>query len=483
LTGPIQPLAEDVPPAVQADPVPHGQGSAPGRLLAVLLLLVLAFGAGIAVDRATGPAVPDSMSPAATPTQASPASTPAGTPPAGTPGPGTAAAATATPPVTPAPTIGPGATVAPFAPANVGILWDALKLIQENYVHRSTLNPDELTYGMVDGLVDSLGDPGHTIFLTPEELQSENDSLSGTLVGIGVYLGEDAGGPVIISVFSGTPASKAGLLPGDRLIAVDGRSVENLSVPAIAAIVRGKEGTPVTVTIIHAHSATPIDITIIRATITVPAVTWAMLPGTQFADVRIAQFQERTADEFRAAIREARRAGAKGVVLDLRNDPGGYVSEAVGVISELIGQGTAYVRQFADGRQTPVPVKPGGTTTDVPLVVLVDYGTASAAEIVAGAIQDANRAQVVGIRSFGTGTVLNTFDLPDGSALRLAVEEWLTPTGRHIFPGGIIPDVVIDIAGDVPTLEPDNLRALTPADLAASGDTQILKAISLLEGN
>jgi carboxyl-terminal processing protease len=234
--------------------------------------------------------------------------------------------------------------------------------------------------------------------------------------------------------------------------------------------------------VIHPHGNTPLNITIRRAKITVPAVTWAMLPGTSLADIRISEFSSGTTDQFVSAIRGARQACARGIVLDLRNNPGGYVDDAVGVASQFLSSGNVYIRRTADGTEIPVPVKSGGIATDIPLAVLIDYGSASSAEITAGALQDAKRGPLIGTRTYGTGTVLNTFNLPDGSAIRLGVEEWLTPTGRAIFPNGIQPDQEVDIAGDTRPLEPDGLRTMTADQLQASPDTQLLRAIQDLSG-
>jgi carboxyl-terminal processing protease len=383
---------------------------------------------------------------------------------------------------TPGPTIGPGATVPPFAPANIGILWDALKVIQDHFVRRSQLNPTDLAYGAINGLVDALGDPGHTTFLTPDQVKSENEALSGQIIGVGVFLGVTGGAPFIQSVISGSPAARAGILPGDRLIAIDGTSAENLSLEEIARLVRGEEGTQVTLTVIHAHGNAPLNITVTRSRINVPAVTWVMLPGTQIADIRINQFSAGTTDQVVTALRGARQAGARGIVLDLRNNPGGYVDDAVGVASQFLEGGNVYIRRTADGTQIPVAVKPGGIATTLPLVVLIDYGSASSAEITAGALQDAKRGPLVGTRTYGTGTVLNTFNLPDGSAVRVGVEEWLTPAGRAIFPNGITPDQEVDLVGDTPPLEPDTIRAMTADELQASADVQLLRAIADLAG-
>ena len=472
-----------------------GESSAgAGRLLAVLLVILVAFAGGVAVDQAawrgTAALPPATQAPVPSggvrpPTTSAPGAS--ATPGTTTPRPGSSGSTPAPTPVptphpTAGPTIGPGATVPPYAPANIGILWDALKIIGEHWVRRSDLNPTDLTYGMVDGLVDSLGDPGHTVFLTPDQVKSESEALSGHITGIGIYLGSQGGGPFVISVISGSPAARGGVLPGDRIIAIDGTSAENLSTSEIARLIRGPAGTPVTLTIIHPSGNAPVDITMTRAYISVPAVSWTMIPGTQLADIRIAEFSAKTTEQFVTAIRGARQAGAKGIVLDLRNNPGGYVDDAVGVVSQLLSSGNVYIRRTADGTQIAVPVRSGGIATEIPVAVLVDYGSASSAEITAGAIQDARRGQLIGTRTYGTGTVLNTFGLPDGSAIRLGVEEWLTPSGDEIFPNGILPDQEVDLADGTRPLEPDAIRTMSASAIQSSGDDQLLRAIAVLGG-
>ncbi|MBM4409146.1 MAG: S41 family peptidase, partial [Chloroflexi bacterium] len=415
---------------------------------------------------------------------ASPSTSPAATTAAATPGPtsGPISAPTSTPPVTPGPTIGPGATVPPFAPGNAGLLWDALRLTQEHFVRRGQLDPNRLTYGAISGLIGALGDPGHTAFLTPDQAQSETEALDGTIVGIGIFLALESGTPVIVSVIDRSPADRAGLRSGDALVGINGASAAALTVAEIAARIRGAEGTTVTLTVIHRGTDVPVDITIRRERIVVPAVTWAMVPGTTIADLRVTQFSAGAEEEFHQALRAARQAGASALVVDLRSNPGGYVGEAVEIVSSLVEKGTVYVRRTADGKEIPVPVKGSALAPDLPLVVLIDYGSASSAEITAGALQDTGRGRLVGIRTFGTGTVLNTFSLPDGSALRLAVEEWLTPNRSFIFPTGITPDERVELDPDAVPLDPIDLRDLTPAGLRASGDTQLLRAIDLLRG-
>jgi len=444
------PFGGSLPGAADGPRVP-GRGS---LALGLALVVILAFGAGVAADR-TGlfGAAP-------------------------TPGPGASAAPGATLP--PDATIGPGASVPPDAPADIGLLWEALSIVREHYVDRSALVPaSSLTYGMLDGLVRALGDPGHSTFMTPEQVKASEESLSGSFSGIGAYLGERGGSPIIVAVISGSPADKAGLRSGDRIIAIDGQAADGLSTEDVVSRIRGPEGTTVTLTVLHLDAAAPVEISIVRAQIDVPSVVWSMVPGTDAAMIRVVQFSEGTTAALQRAVAEANASGATAIVLDLRNDPGGLVDEAVGVASTFLDSGVVYIRQDADGKRTPVAVR-DEPTTDKPLVVLVDFGTASSAEIVTGALQDQGRARAIGTRTFGTGTVLNQFPLSDGSAVRLGVELWLTPDGRRIFPGGIEPDEQIELALGILPLEPTDLRSMSAGDVARSGDAQLLRALELL---
>lgn len=444
-------------------PAPAREPARRSLALGLFLVVVLAFGAGIGADRV---GLLGGQGPQATNDPTSSVQ------PSGT----TAARAT----ISPNGTIGPGASVPPDAPADVGLLWEALTILRANYVDRSALEPtSNLTYGMLDGLLRAIGDPGHSTFLTPDQVKAAAEDLSGSFSGVGAFLGERGGGTIIISVISGSPADKAGLRSGDRIVAIDGRAADGLSVVEVVTRVRGAAGTTVRITVLHRDAASPVIITIVRAKIDVPAVVWSMVPGTRAAMIRVVQFSEGTTKALQAAIAEADAAAATAIVLDLRDNPGGLVDEAVGAASTFMTTGVVYVRQDADGKQTPVAVRKE-PATDKPVVVLVDFGTASSAEILTGALHDAGRAKVVGTRTYGTGTVLNQFDLSDGSAIRLGVELWLTPEGKRIFPDGVTPDVVVDLAPGVLTLEPTDLGAMSAATLMASGDTQLLRALELL---
>ena len=213
--------------------------------------------------------------------------------------------------------------------------------------------------------------------------------------------------------------------------------------------VRGPEGEPVTLTIGRSGVA-DFDVTITRRKFDLPLVSWAMVPGRKVAMIRLEQFATGAAKGLKDAITQAKAAGATALIFDLRFNPGGYVNEAVGVASQFIPDGIVYQDVDRSGKEKDVPVETGGLATDIPLVVLADGDTASAAEIVTGAIQDAKRGTVVGMKTFGTGTVLGRFDLADGSALRIGVERWLTRNGRPIWHEGLEPDVKVELPADRP---------------------------------
>ncbi len=367
------------------------------------------------------------------------------------------------------------------ARSEIGLLYQAWNLVDQHYVDRAALNPTNLTYGAIRGLVQALGDTGHSDFLTPQEYAALSSDLSGQYQGIGVEISIKTEGPAIVSVFDGSPAQKAGLRAGDLILAVNGKDVSNESFDALASQLRGPAGSTVRVRVLDPGATSSREVTVTRAPITVPNVTWAMIPGTHFADVRLEQFATHAAAELASALKAAEAAGAKGIVLDLRGDPGGYVSEAVGAASQFLPAGdVVFIQRDAAGKETTSKATSGGVATRIPMVVLVDDGTASAAEILAGALQDNGRAQVVGQKTFGTGTVLETYELSDGSRVRIGVAEWLTPKGHQIWHKGIQPNVVVALPSTASPLSPSDLTGMTAAQLASSGDTQLLKGVSLL---
>ncbi len=374
----------------------------------------------------------------------------------------------------------PGASQAPAADHEFDTFLQAWNLVQDDYVDRSAVDSTRMAYAAISAMLDTLGDVGHTRFLSPAALKEEQDLLAGNLEGIGAEVTIENGQPTIVAPIPGAPAQKAGLRPADVIQKVNGQSVAGSTLDQVLSLIRGPAGTTVTLTVLHKGDTTPADISIVRAKITVPSVSWALLPGTSVAHVLVQQLAEHATDELVAALNDAREKGGTAIVLDLRNDPGGLRDESVGVASQFLKEGNVLLEQDATGQRTAFPVRPDGVAVDIPLVVLVNAGTASAAEIVAGAVQDQQRAPLVGETTFGTGTVLSTFQLSDGSAILLGTSEWFTPNGRQIWHHGIVPDVPIALpAGAVP-LTPDDEAQLTPVDLQASQDTQLLRALAEL---
>ena len=244
---------------------------------------------------------------------------------------------------------------------------------------------------------------------------------------------------------------------------------------------RGKAGTELKLTVSRAGAAVPVPLTLTRAELKVPDASGEMLQGRPIAHIALFSFGEKADDNLKTAIEEAKKKGAKGVIIDVRANPGGLKDQTVAVTSEFLSTGDVFIDQDAQGHRTPVPVKPGGVATDIPMVLLIDNSTASAAEIFAGAIQDYGRGKLVGTKTFGTGTVLGQFKLSDGSAILLAISEWLTPKGRRIWHEGITPDVVVPLPPEAKIILPDESGRMSRADLDKSSDKQLLKALEVLE--
>jgi carboxyl-terminal processing protease len=384
----------------------------------------------------------------------------------------------------PLPSMDSGGTTTP-APSSgttdFGLIREAWDTLHSKYVGADELDDKALIYGAIDGMTQAVGDTGHTSFLTPAERAARSTDLSGKYVGIGVRIDTASDGlPLIVGVFPGSPAAAAGLATGEEIVAVDGKPSAGHTIGEVIDWVRGVAGSSVTVTVRPGATGTEREVSMVRADVAIDPVSWTLVPGTRTALIRLDQFSTGAADDLKKVIAEVRKAGADRLILDLRGNPGGYVNEADAVASQFLTSGVVFIERATDGHETTHPVAEGGVATDLPLVVLVDGGTASSSEIVSGAIQDAGRAQIVGIKTFGTGTVLGEFPLSDGSALRIGTVEWLTPQGRRIWHAGITPDVVVERASDVAPLDPEDVGKMTPAQVDAMTDPQLARALTLV---
>jgi carboxyl-terminal processing protease len=444
---PNQPTTTDEPPGVTSltpgpSQAPKSSAAGPGGRTALIgavvgLALIVTFTAGIGVGRLLGPVAPGFGS------APNPASS--------------------------------------LRPTDFGLIREAWDTLHQQFVGRDQLDDRALIYGAIEGLTDAVGDTGHTDFMTPAERKQRNDSLSGSYVGIGVRIEpDDAGRPRIIGVFDDSPAKKAGLVPDDVILEVDGRTTEGTSIDLVAGWVRGEAGTTVEITVRRGADGPERTVKIVRADVPIQPVSWTLVPGTKTALIWLEQFSSGAADDMVKALKAAREAGAQRIVLDLRANPGGYVNEAVGVASQFLSSGLVYIERNAADQRTEHPVTPDGVATDLPLVVVVDGNSASSAEIVAGALQDAGRAKIVGETTFGTGTVLGEFDLSDGSALRVGTVEWLTPKGRKIWHEGIAPDVPVALPEGTLPLSPEDVAKLSAAAAAKLPDIQLAKALEIV---
>jgi carboxyl-terminal processing protease len=294
-------------------------------------------------------------------------------------------------------------------------------------------------------------------------------------------VGVEDGLPVIVAPINGSPAEAAGLKSGDIIIEVDGQDVTAFPLNDVVDLIRGEEGSEVMLTIFRPDSNESLEISIIRGEIKIEAATWSMVPGTDVAVLRLSQFSANLNDDVIEAVEAAEAAGAKSLILDIRNNPGGLLDQAISVTSQFLKDGDVLLQEDAQGNRESFPVKPDGVAIDIPIVVLINRGSASSAEIFAGAIQDHERGQVIGETTFGTGTVLRPFDLEDGSALLLGTSQWLTPAGRLIRKHGIEPDIEVDLPAGADLLSPFDLETLTVPELLDSEDGQMLKALEVLD--
>ncbi|AKM84602.1 TPA: hypothetical protein DHW58_01265 [Patescibacteria group bacterium] len=327
---------------------------------------------------------------------------------------------------------------------DLDLLWTVTDLVDAKYIGRP--NYQDMLYGAIRGAVTALGDP-YTVFTSPTENQEFFAALDGIYDGIGVEIDVVGGHLLVISPLKDSPADKAGLLPRDEVLAIDGESVTGLTLGEVVAKMKGPAGTVVRLTVGRVGINEPLDIEIQRETVRKRSVE-VTVDDNKIAVVGILRFASDTETTFRAAVNEVLAKGAVGMVLDMRNNPGGFLDVGVKVANEFLASGQIVEERFKDGKVTPFSADGSGRLTKLPVVVLVNGGSASAAEIVAGALQDNQRAKIAGEQTFGKGSVQEVEAFPDGSALRLTVAKWYTPKGRSISDEGIRPDKVIEWRSD-----------------------------------
>lgn len=319
---------------------------------------------------------------------------------------------------------------------------EVVEVLQEDFIDRDKLSATEMERAGIEGLLEYLDDP-YTSYLDPERYAAFNLSLEGDhpdFEGIGASVTEVDGQFIVLGPLPGSPAFDAGLMPGDILVSVDGRPIEGLTLDETVTLIRGPKGTEVVLGVSRAGISRPVEIPIVRDTISVSSVHSQILPGG-FGYIRLSSFDAESGADLRSAIADLRGLDARGLVLDLRNNGGGLVTAAVSVVSEFVEEGEVIRWVDANGDETVEHVTGEGTAYDFPLVVLVNGFSASASEVVSGALQDHARARIVGTRTFGKGAVNLLRDLESGAGLNITIARWLTPDGRTIEGEGIEPDV------------------------------------------
>ncbi len=341
--------------------------------------------------------------------------------------------------------------------------WEAWNIVHQQYVDQP-VDDVALMQGAIRGMMDALGDK-QTFYMEPQVYENQTSSLQGSYEGIGAYVDTDGEYLTIISPIAGSPAEEAGLKPGDKVIAIDGVDMTGVAPEEARLKVLGPDGSQVTLTIAREGESEPLKFVITRAEIVIRSADGKMLDnGIAYVDINT--FGEKTTSELRETLDTLMAKNPRGIIIDLRNNPGGYLSTAVEVSSEFIDKGVILYEKYGDGQRDEYKALGNGRATEVPIVVLINEGSASASEILAGALQDYGRAKLVGVQSYGKGSVQNWQPLSnDQGAARVTIAKWLTPKERAIDHVGLTPDVIVE---------------LTAADFEAGLDPQLDAAIETL---
>ncbi|MCL5961360.1 MAG: S41 family peptidase [Chloroflexi bacterium] len=344
-------------------------------------------------------------------------------------------------------------------PSEFGVFWEAWQLVNKEYLNSSAIDSTKMTYGAVKGMIEALDDP-YTSFATPQHAAINEADMKGSFDGIGVEVELRDNKLTVVSPLDESPGAKAGIKPGDVIAKVDDKKTADLSLLEAVSLIRGPRGSTVTLTIIREGESDPLIIQVVRAEIKSVRVRSRMLDGG-IAYVKLNGFATPSAGDLSQAVKTLMQQKPKGLILDLRNNPGGLLYSAVDVASIFLREGVVLHEESRDGSSTPFKVKKGAIAADVPMAVLINKGSASASEIVAGALQDSGRAVLIGENSFGKDTVQNVHELSDKSSLRITIARWRTPNKQEIHEVGLRPDIEVKY---------------TVEDMQAGLDTQLDKA-------
>jgi carboxyl-terminal processing protease len=327
-------------------------------------------------------------------------------------------------------------------PSQFSEISQAYQILQQYYVNNQALDTTKLLQGAIKGMVAAVGD-NYTVYFPPQVYQSTEIEYTGVYQGIGAYIGEKDNQIIILGTIPSSPAEAAGIKSGDIILKIDGQPTTQMTSDEASLKIRGQAGTKVALTLGRKDVKDPIELSLTRSEITEASVTSEM--HGQIAYIRITQFILPTTNDFKQALQESIDKGAKGIILDLRGNPGGILDQAVDVASQFLLRGIVVKVVDKDGKESVFKVRPGGLALNMPLIVLVDGGSASASEIVAGALQDNGRAKLAGSQTFGKASVQNIIRLEDGGALKVTVAHYYTPNGQMISGTGLTPDYPSDL--------------------------------------
>ena len=356
----------------------------------------------------------------------------------------------------------------PDASANMSGFWGAWNLLKSNFVetHASSTIPNtpQEVYGAIKGLTASYGDP-YTVYMPPQDAKVFKQDITGNFGGVGMEIGIKNGALTVISPLNGTPAARAGILSGDKIVAIDNKSTDTISADAAVKLIRGKIGTTVVLSILRDGKI--LTIKIVRANIEIPEMKYHLNKQSGTFYIALYTFTANSPQLFDTAIQKFKASGSHKLIIDLRGNPGGYLSAAVDIASHFLPKGDVIVTEDYEGKKPNVVHRSIGyddISSNVKIAVLINQGSASAAEILSGALQDHHRAVLIGTRSFGKGSVQEMFNI-DGGSLKITVARWLTPSGKSISDGGLTPNIKVTV---------------TKADILSGKDPQMGRAIQYL---
>ncbi len=342
--------------------------------------------------------------------------------------------------------------------------WTAWQTIESKYVENENLDSQKMVYGAIQGMLNSLGDP-YSVFFPPQESKEFKDEMKGDFEGVGMEIGVRDSQLIVISPLKGTPAYNAGIKAGDKILKIDGKTTENMSAEEAARLIRGEKDTAVKLTILHKGEEKPLEISVTRSVIKIPVLDTEQKPNGIFV-IKMYNFSGNSMNAFRNALRDFINSGNNKLILDLRGNPGGYLESSVDIASWFLPTGKIVAREkFSNGEETIFRSKGYDVFQKLPFVILVNEGSASASEILAGALQEHGIAKLVGQKTFGKGSVQELIQVTPDTSLKLTIARWLTPNGRSISEQGLEPDFVVE---------------LTKEDFEANRDPQMDKAVEIL---